>query len=92
MRLARVAARGWDDAELTRREGAQMDLDEKRRRSTRIIVNDGDEGLLLERVRAARDRALGVGDGRPRDHSPAAVPATPVPGPPPVPGGRTGPN
>ena len=57
-RLARVkASRGWDEAELDRREGAQLQADEKRRRSTRVIVNDGDEGALIAQVRVALGKA-----------------------------------
>ena len=46
-RLARVrATRGWDDAELARREASQMPLDEKRRRSSDVVENSGDPALL----------------------------------------------
>lgn len=42
VRLGRVRAnRGWDEAELDRRERAQMPLDEKRRRSDHILINNG---------------------------------------------------
>lgn len=40
-RLARVAARGWDAAELDRRESAQLPLAEKAARATDRIANDG---------------------------------------------------
>lgn len=41
-RLARVQqGRGWDQAELRRRESSQLPLDEKRRRSDYVIRNDG---------------------------------------------------
>jgi dephospho-CoA kinase len=41
VRVKRVAAtRGWDAAELDRRERAQLPLAEKRARSTDTIVND----------------------------------------------------
>ncbi|GIW73716.1 MAG: dephospho-CoA kinase [Phycisphaerales bacterium] len=54
-RLQRVMAhRGWSAEELARREAAQMPLDEKRRRSDVVIVNDGD----LERLRQRVARAL----------------------------------
>lgn len=50
-RLERVrAGRGWDEGELRRREAAQMDLREKRRRADEIIVNDSDQRALRERV------------------------------------------
>lgn len=41
-RLARVqAARGWSEAELDRREKAQMPIEEKHRRATHILQNTG---------------------------------------------------
>lgn len=64
LRLARVAdGRGWSEAELARREAAQMPLDEKRRRSDRVVVNDGDLEALRARVRAAVE-AIRSGAGR----------------------------
>lgn len=55
LRLARLAARsGWDDAELTRREGAQWPADEKKRLARAVIVNDAGLGELQEQV----DRVL----------------------------------
>ncbi|TVQ53665.1 MAG: dephospho-CoA kinase [Phycisphaerales bacterium] len=52
VRRARVQAdRGWDAAELARREAAQIPLDEKRNRADHIICNDGDPGELTDRVR-----------------------------------------
>jgi dephospho-CoA kinase len=53
VRAARVAARGWADSELARREAAQMPLDAKRGLATREIINDGDEAALEARVRGA---------------------------------------
>jgi dephospho-CoA kinase len=42
VRLGRVREhRGWDEAELERREKAQMPLEEKRRRSDHVILNNG---------------------------------------------------
>lgn len=57
-RLARVrSSRGWDEGELARREMSQLQLDEKRRRSTHVVENHGDtarlKGMLssiLERI------------------------------------------
>jgi len=41
VRLARLKEkRGWDEAELARREAAQMPLDKKKRRADAVIVND----------------------------------------------------
>lgn len=57
-RLQRVkSTRDWNEAELTRRESAQLDLAEKRRRSTRIIPNDGDHADLRHHVRKALEAA-----------------------------------
>lgn len=54
VRLKRVVeGRGWTEAELARREAAQMPIDEKRRRSHQVVVNDGDLDALRARVRAA---------------------------------------
>ena len=52
-RLARVLAkRGWDEAELTRREAAQLPLEEKKRRAGHVIVNDGNANHLMQQVLA----------------------------------------
>jgi dephospho-CoA kinase len=51
VRLARLAAsRGWDQAELDRREHSQMPLDEKRRRADHVVQNDGDLAALRDQV------------------------------------------
>lgn len=57
VRLARVkTARGWDEAELTRREDSQLPLDEKRRRADHTVVNTGDLAQLREQIgRILRD-------------------------------------
>ena len=66
VRLGRVREhRGWDEAELDRRENAQMPLEEKRRRSDHVLPNNGtlDElesraAKLLASIRKhCRDRA-----------------------------------
>jgi len=49
-RLERVRSRGWNDAELTRREAAQMPVGEKRARSTYVIENKGDMVSLGKRI------------------------------------------
>ncbi|MCA9043139.1 MAG: dephospho-CoA kinase [Planctomycetaceae bacterium] len=41
VRLQRVAGRGWDENELTRREASQLPLDEKRTRSHVVVDNSG---------------------------------------------------
>jgi dephospho-CoA kinase len=53
-RLSRLAARGWDEAELDRREAVQLPLEEKRRRSTRVVENAG----TSQQLRAALSAAL----------------------------------
>lgn len=50
LRIERVRARGWDEAELTRREKAQLPLEEKRARADATITNDSDEATLARRV------------------------------------------
>jgi len=53
VRLARVAeSRGWTEAELDRREAVQLPIEEKRRRSNHVIVNDGSPKDLVPFVRA----------------------------------------
>ncbi len=53
-----VSGRGWDEAELHRREGAQIPLDEKRSRATHVIENHGTAMELEARVRTVLDRIL----------------------------------
>lgn len=55
VRAGRVAAtRGWDAGELARREAAQWPLEEKRRRSGVVVVNEGasESDLDAEALRA----------------------------------------
>jgi dephospho-CoA kinase len=40
-RIARAAARGWTEHEFSRREAAQLPIEEKRRRATHVIDNSG---------------------------------------------------
>lgn len=58
VRLERVRSRGWDDAELTRRENSQMRLDIKRKRAEDVIHNGGDIGETREQVRRLLSRYL----------------------------------
>ena len=59
LRLARVrASRGWDDAELARREASQIPLEEKRRRSSDLVANTGDPAALEAAVVAALDAII----------------------------------
>ncbi len=59
-RVGRVkATRGWDAAELERREKAQVPLEEKRQRSDDVLVNDGEPGALPGRVADLLQRIQG---------------------------------
>ncbi len=56
VRLERVrASRGWDAAELQRREKNQWPLETKRERADHLIINDGDVADLQRRVRSILD-------------------------------------
>lgn len=50
--------RGWDEAEVARREAAQWGLEVKRSRATEVIANDGTRAELRTRVQAALERIL----------------------------------
>jgi dephospho-CoA kinase len=57
-RLSRVrSTRGWDTAELDRREATQWPLDRKRALAHHVIHNDGDPASLRAQVRAVLDEA-----------------------------------
>lgn len=56
-------SRGWDEAEIARREGAQWSPAVKRSRATDVVVNDGTREQLRNRMKAALERILGA----PRD-------------------------
>ncbi|MCC6660203.1 MAG: dephospho-CoA kinase [Phycisphaerales bacterium] len=58
LRLARITARGWDEAELNRREAVQLTLDEKRRRSTHVVRNSGSPAQLRDDLAAALESVL----------------------------------
>ena len=54
VRVERVQrTRGWDEAELARREQAQLPLEEKRRRADVAVVNDSTPEVLRSRVEGA---------------------------------------
>lgn len=55
-RRARAAARGWDAAELMRREQAQAPLAQKRARADATIDNDGDLATMRAQVAALLGR------------------------------------
>lgn len=64
VRLRRVIeGRGWSEAELDRREAAQMPLSEKRDRSDAVVSNGGDPAALRAMVLSALE-AIGQGLGR----------------------------
>ena len=52
IRLQRAKTRGWTEAEFSRREAAQMPIEEKRRRASHVIDNSGS----LEDLEAQVDR------------------------------------
>ncbi len=52
LRLARARSRGWDDAELAKREATQLPLEEKKRRATIVIDNGGAMTSLEQQVNA----------------------------------------
>jgi dephospho-CoA kinase len=74
-RLARVqATRGWDEAELLRREKSQMPLDSKRRLSDHLVNNAAPAGAdasgsndLREQVRRVLSTILTAGPKRARN-------------------------
>ncbi|MFM1823968.1 MAG: Dephospho-CoA kinase [Planctomycetota bacterium] len=74
-RLARVAARGWDAAELDRREAAQLPLAEKTARATDRLANDGPIDALPARVAELLARIVARGPRHPRPDR-AATPAS----------------
>ncbi|MEM6551619.1 MAG: dephospho-CoA kinase [Planctomycetota bacterium] len=51
VRLERVVSRGWDAAELDRREAQQAPLDTRRERADDVITNAGDREQILEPIR-----------------------------------------
>ena len=59
VRLERVIRhRGWDEAELKRREDSQLPLDEKRLRADDILINNDAVGELEEQVRRTLSRIV----------------------------------
>ena len=77
VRVQRVTSiRGWDAAELDRRERAQMPLAEKRARGTDAIVNDCDAVELARRVERVLGAIIARGPRSGRLGSDAAARAT----------------
>jgi len=65
LRIARVrSTRGWDDAELARREASQLPLEEKRRRSTDLVENSRDAEALESAVGRALEAIIARGPRR----------------------------
>jgi dephospho-CoA kinase len=59
LRLERVrTTRGWDAAELRRRENLQLDLDRKRELSDYVVTNTADAGSVRAQVRHVLSRIL----------------------------------
>lgn len=58
LRLSRVQTRGWDRAELARRENLQMPLDKKREISDYVIRNTADAEYARGQVRDVLSRIL----------------------------------
>ena len=57
VRLARVqATRGWDEAELSRRQASQWPLERKKARSDFAVMNEGDQADLEKQVREVFER------------------------------------
>ena len=71
VRLARVRqGRGWDEAELLRRQKLQLPLDKKREMSDHQVTNTADVGVVRDQVRQVLSRILAA----------AAASANPGPG------------
>jgi dephospho-CoA kinase len=64
VRLERVRARGWDEAELDRRERAQLPLEQKRQRADAVLDGSASAGELAAAVeRLIRTWVPGAGGG-----------------------------
>ena len=59
VRAERCRARGWDDAELPRREGFFLPSAERAARSDFVVHNDGGLDKLERAVRSVYDQAVG---------------------------------
>lgn len=57
-RVRRVANRGWDEAELDRREKQQLPLDIKAKRADHVVDNNAGEAESLKHVRRVFSRIL----------------------------------
>ena len=71
VRVSRVReTRGWDEAELARREKVQLPLDAKRNRSDYEVVNDADPERLRAEARRILDQILARHSGSGRGDPP----------------------
>ena len=71
VRVSRVReTRGWDEAELARREKVQLPLDAKRDRSDYEVVNDADPERLRAEARRILDQILARHSGSGRGDPP----------------------
>jgi transcription termination factor Rho len=59
-RIARVAERGWDEAELARREQALGDIDARRKKCNLAVDNTGDPALLAAYAKTILARQIGL--------------------------------
>ncbi|HQY87435.1 MAG TPA: dephospho-CoA kinase [Tepidisphaeraceae bacterium] len=50
LRIKRVKTRGWDEAELDRREAAQVSLEQKRALATHVVKGDLDQAALRDQL------------------------------------------
>lgn len=51
IRLQRALNRGWSEQEFSFREATQLPVEEKRRRATDVITNDGDNTTTMDQAR-----------------------------------------
>ncbi len=76
VRVARVAERGWDEAELARRETAIGDADARRKLCQLAVDNSGDPNLLAAYAKTILARQLGLDLAALRKARPADVAPT----------------
>ncbi len=73
IRIKRAEDRGWDKGELARREANQVDIEEKKRLSNRIIINDG----TLDELHQSVERLWTTFLSRNLEHAPPTSPHCP---------------
>ncbi len=62
LRRKRAAERGWSDAEFSRREAAQLEVSEKRRRADAVIDNSGSLEATREQVERVWNQCIELTD------------------------------